>query len=632
MTSTLAEHDSDVSARAAEATRSSPQNTSDEVEYPYLLRGVDPRDLIQEGNTRVVGDVRETRPDLVASIAEHGVDPKVSIISVVRRTEDGGLVVLVGFHRTASAVSVKELENPDLKIVVLVHAPGTTRQEVLIAQGIENSHREGYTQAEEGHLYEQLSLGGLDDDEISRQLTRPVERVRAGRAVAASPLTHAVSEALPGADLLSLAMLTEFADDEADHRKLVRVLAERPYHLGFEVAQVRRKRDMRAKKTEEQQQLAAQGYGIVEDEFNLPEGTARLDELCSGEDENPLERDAHTGCPGRAVVVDVDDDLEVAHIEFCANFAEHGHHSILSVKLRAAEAQLRADGVPIVDSEAADLTLLRDLFADEQAERAITPTEHAGCPGHAAYATEDPLDLSVDVVHVCTDPSGHGHVLRGARNTKTEHSAAFRLAELDRTRKNNAAWRKRKSHRRKWLLDFFAGWRTWKQPTAAKQKGKTATHKQMLPPRVHHLLALAPVLAADFLAEAAPAHNYACTLLKLDQPAGNKRDTNPIAVYLRKKTTSETQALLIRLAQVIGAGEQHWDYAYTDKNADASWRDPSADTRFYFELLEALGYPLDHVEKLINNPELDIEKWPHLAPEPVGETAVADIPDTDAAA
>ena len=156
----------------------------------------------------------------------------------------------------------------------------------------------------------------------------------------------------------------------------------------------------------------------------------------------------------------------------------------------------------------------------------------------------------------------------------------------------------------------------------------------MLPPRVHHWLALAPVLARDFLYDAAPAHRYARGLLKLAEPDGHQRDRNPIAVALRKKTTTQTQAELIALAQVIGACEEHFDRAYTDQ-ADASWRRPSDDTKFYFELLEALGYPLSHVEKLVNNPDLDREHWPHLAPdtEQDSEDAEIDEPadDTDGA-
>jgi hypothetical protein len=42
--------------------------------YPYY-REVDPRELRRIGNSREVGDILKTRPDLVAAMATHGFDP-----------------------------------------------------------------------------------------------------------------------------------------------------------------------------------------------------------------------------------------------------------------------------------------------------------------------------------------------------------------------------------------------------------------------------------------------------------------------------------------------------------------------------------------------------------------------------
>lgn len=46
---------------------------------------------------------------------------------------------------------------------------------------------------------------------------------------------------------------------------------------------------------------------------------------------------------------------------------------------------------------------------------------------------------------------------------------------------------------------------------------------------------------------------------------------------------------MVWLALLVGACEKHGDFPYTD-NADPSWRGPSEDTRYYFQLLAALGY------------------------------------------
>ncbi len=581
------------------ATAVTEQPTAEPDAYPYVLRGVDPRELRADGNSRDVGDVRKRRPELVASVAEHGVNPMISIINVAPNPDDGVLDVLVGFNRHAAAVEVKGLENPDLTIDVLVHAPGTTRQDILVAQGIENIHREGYSQTEEAALYEQLALTGLDDEAIAQQLTRPVERVRAGRTVAATPRTRTAASAdLPDADLLVLGQLAEFADDEDEHQELVTFLTRRPHDFQWKLDQLRRRREQRAQQAEEEQRLAEQGYALLDDAYDPPEGAARLDELCTGDDETPLEPAAHRDCPGRAAVVDVDPGLTVRVTELCSDYAAHGHHTIASVRVAAAEDQLRADGVPIATPDTEGMAELRDLFASAEAELPLTVDEHADCPGHAAYVEIRRYRSSVDVTYVCTDYTAHGHVLRTVRNAAPEPDPVFKAAERKRAAANNKLWRDAKADRREWLVKFFSGWR----------KRKTSD----LPARVHHWLALASVLASDYLEEAAPANRYACTLLKFDEPAGHRRENNPIAVHLRKKSTTESQAVLIRLAQVIGACEQHWDRAYTD-SADASWRSPTDSACYYFELLAALGYPLSHVEQLVNNPELDNEHWPHLA-------------------
>lgn len=568
--------------------------------YPYVVRGIDPRTLRAEGNSREIHDIREQRPELVASIAEHGMNSKISMINVAP-DPDGVLGVLVGFSRTAACIAVKEQENPDLTIDVLVHEPGTTRQDVLFAQGVENLVRKGYSPAEEAGLYQQLALEGVDDDTIATKLVRPVERVRAGRAIAANARTHAASNTLPDVDLLTLASLAEFADNESAHQSLVDTLHTAPHNFEHKLGQLRKQRERRAILADEAQRLTELGYTIIDDEDDLPDGVARLDQLCSDADDAPLDPDAHVDCPGRAATIYVDFWLKVRVTELCSDYPAHGHRTIASARIATAEAQLEADGVPVIDPDTDGATELSDLFADETAEHTLTAEDHAACPGHAAYVEHEPYQSTVDVHYVCTDPAAHGHVLQNSLTPRPEQDSAWKAAEIKRASENNKQWREAKEARRAWLATYFTGWR----------KRKAAD----LPPRVHHWLALAPILASDHLDEAAPAHRYACALLKLGEPTGNERDGNPIAVLLRKKNTSETQAVYVRLAQVIGACEEHWDRAYTDKNADATWRSPSDDSRFYFELLDALGYPLEHVEQLINNPDLDNERWPHLAPE-----------------
>ncbi|HET6286477.1 MAG TPA: ParB/RepB/Spo0J family partition protein [Amycolatopsis sp.] len=599
MTTNLAERDTAVDDVATSSTDvpEAIETVPEQRQYPYLELDVDPRTLRAEGNSRVVGDIREKNPELVDSVAKHGLDPMVSIVNVAPGL-DGVLEVQVGFHRTAAAVAVKEVENPDLTIPVMVHAPGTTR-DLLIAQIIENLHRLGYTQSEEASAYEQLALTGLDDDAISHVLSKPVERIKAGRAVAASPRTiQAANELLPETDLLVLAQLKEFEDNEEDYLTLVRYLRDNPGNFDWKLAQVREDRRQRALRAEEEQRLIDLGYAIVAKSWDRPEGSALLEDLCTGEDQTPLDPVDHTSCPGRGAAVRLLYGRELEITELCMDYEKYGHHTRASVQIATAETQLRADGITIADPDAEGVANLWNLFADGQAEQSLTPEEHAGCPGHAAYAEDDLEETAADIVYVCTDPDAHGHVRRGGG--QVEPDRAYKAAEAKRAAKNNEAWRKAKQERRAWLVKLFTAW----------SRRKPAD----LPKRVHHWLALAEVLASDFLSDAAPKHSYACQLLKIAEPKGTSRAENPLVKRLRQKNCTETQAVLIRLAQVIGACEEHWDRAYTDKSADSSWRSPSEDTKFYFELLEALEFPLSSVERLVNNPELDQAEWPHLVP------------------
>ncbi len=555
--------------------------------YPYY-REVDPRELRRTGNSREVGDILTTRPDLVATMAAHGFDPIASVINVAPDPDTGVLGVLVGFHRAAAAIAVIEhpdpaLRNPDLRVGVLVHAPGTTRQQVLLAQGVENLQRVGFSLAEEASYYHQLALEGLDDAAIAREIGQPVERVRAGRAVAASARTHAAAQQVPEGDLVTMAKLAEFADDEETHQSLVAIVANRPGQLDYYIRDARNQRERDVLLSAECDRLTEKGYLLIEDEEEPPEGALRLKDLVDSPDDSLIDPERHAGCPGRAVSVYVDSDLKVDIVHFCVDFAEHGHRTLAEANIDNVEQQLREQGVRLVDPDTEGVYGLRRLFADDNAEHTLTPAEHN----------------SNAVVHwVCTDYAEHGHVVWAAAVApRTVRDAAYLAAERKRAKVNNAAWKVAKATRREWLAQFFSGWRRRKA--------------NQLPAKLQHWLGLGQVLASDYLNEAAPKHRYACTLLGLDQPTGYQRSEHPIAVLLRRKNTSEPQAIMARLAMVLGACEEHWDLQYTN-NADASWRGSSEDARFYFELLAALGYELSPAEVLINHPEADVERWPHL--------------------
>lgn len=571
--------------------------TNKETEYPYILRKVDPRSLRAVGNSREIHDIRAERPELIASIAANGMDPKASLIMTVPDPKTGVVGVIAGYNRHAAAVEVRKQENRELLIDIVVHEPGTTRADILVAQSNENNHHKEFTQFEQAGLYRELSLFGLDAETISKKVVHPVERVQAGLKVAANPRTRAASAAMPDTDILLMSALADITD-EADHDELIEVLNTNPRNFQWKLRNKLNAQNQRAKQADEAQRLREDGVAVVDDR-DLPGTAETVDELCGADDMTPLDPVQHATCLGRAVAIEVDSDLEVELIEYCLDYATFGHRTIAAVKVETAKAELQADGVRLVAPDDATAVILRGLLADENADHHLTEKEHASCPGHAAYV-EDVLRYDTAKVFVCTDYATNGHILREGFKSEVTRSREWKAAENKRAGHNNKAWKRQKANRRKWLeKTFFKGWRS--------------RDEKSLPARLQNWLALAEVQASHFLAEAAPMHSYACTLLGLNQSVGSVRGEYPITMHLRKKTTSTTQATLIRLAMVLGACESHYNAGYTN-TADGSWRKPSEDTQFYFELLAFLGYPAEHIEKVILDPDLDIEQWPHLAP------------------
>jgi ParB family chromosome partitioning protein len=584
--------------------------------YPYILR-VDPRDLLTGGNIRKVGEVRVTRPDLVDSVIAHGMDSRISIVAVA--DEEAGLQVLQGFHRTAAAVAVKEQERPDLMMDVVVHAPGTTRRELLIIMGNENMHRADLTEAEELALFADLEGEGEDAGGIAKAFSVPRERVQAGLAVARAPRTRQAAEDLHGIDMFALAALAGFEDDPAAHEELQKTLRTAPGRFDDVLGRLERQRAHAAMRSEAVAELEAQGYAIVLDEQDdgdyddyeedgdgeeEEEGSAtslvKLSDLCSAEDMEPLDHASHAECPGRAVQVWVDDWKEKVEVaEYCVDPAQYGHRSIAALNVELLQAELRAANVRVIgrdELEAEGTEELHRICPDPGGEHCFTEESHAGCPGHAGYVYAG-VQNRARVRYVCTDYEGQGHTRRtfGAAQPV---APAFAAAERKRAKVNNMLWKEAREERRAWLKRFFVGWRK-KKPSD-------------LPKRVQHWLALASVLAPGFLHDASATQEYAVDLLGLRRAGDESCRPLELTVAELRKKTSDQQAVMIRLAQVLGACEAHWSQKFTEQ-ADASWRSRSTETRFYFELLGALGYELSHVERLINEPELDNEHWPHLA-------------------
>lgn len=123
-----------------------------------------------------------------------------------------------------------------------------------------------------------------------------------------------------------------------------------------------------------------------------------------------------------------------------------------------AAAALAATGLTIIDIGDVAQKGVRELvmLVDGDGEP-ITPSDHASCPGHAAYMVVDWSADDQDGVHsykpvyVCTQWAAQGHRLCSRSGAQSEPEAA-RRAEV---RRNNAALDAANAVRRTWIRDVL---------------------------------------------------------------------------------------------------------------------------------------------------------------------------------
>jgi ParB family chromosome partitioning protein len=220
------------------------------------------------------------------------------------------------------------------------------------------------------------------------------------------------------------------------------------------------------------------------------------------------------------------------------------------------------------------ITAIRDLCHDGQP---LTEETHATCPGRAAYLHPSWGEPPVQAVHVCTDPSGHGHAPRygGSLPARSGPLSDDEKAERARVRENNAAWRSAETVRRDWLRGFLA------RKTAPKD---------------------APV----FLAHALAAGDHALRrALERGHPLGRDMLGADNAATGWNAAARQLGDLLAKAsparAQMVGLGLAL--AAYEDATGVHSWRNPDPATRRYLAYLVANGYTPSDVERLVLDTE-----------------------------
>jgi ParB family transcriptional regulator, chromosome partitioning protein len=241
-----------------------------------------------------LGDLDE----LTASIRQVGILEPLTVVP----TDDGHHRIVTGHRRKAAAIAaglttVPCYERPDL---------GADSDQVL-AMLIENLRRHDLTELEEARGYQQLLDLGLSATKIAKATGTSRNRVRDALAVTKSDTALSTATA-HGLTLDQALVLTEFAGDDDALDTLTDAAVEDPDRLLHVASRIRQDRERQA----DYERLVADhetaGVTILE---QPPErhrtkalGVPRvLDELIDGDDQ-VLDPDQHTTCPGHAVWIE----------------------------------------------------------------------------------------------------------------------------------------------------------------------------------------------------------------------------------------------------------------------------------------------------------------------------------------
>ncbi|MEB3371298.1 ParB/RepB/Spo0J family partition protein [Saccharopolyspora mangrovi] len=287
-----------------------------EKKLPYL-DDLDPKDLVLRNNPRTISDLESEDPEMLASIGTHGVR-----FPVLATPTDDGPAVIDGFTRVLGALHHQQNQVP----VLLVDEAEAAAWQRLVDQWIANEHRRGLGEADKAVMIEQMALYGFDSDDIAEQLTTDVTVVKAALKVRGSAKTTSLARQHDQLDMLQLAAISEFEDDEDAYTEIVDTLHHQPAQLGHVMARRRQERETRQARDAEIQRLTSAGVTVL-DASELPEASRPLSALKDAQGEALGDKvEEHQSCPGHAASVRTIYTGEARVSWHCLAWKKHGHY------------------------------------------------------------------------------------------------------------------------------------------------------------------------------------------------------------------------------------------------------------------------------------------------------------------
>ncbi|TAL46410.1 MAG: hypothetical protein EPN91_00335 [Salinibacterium sp.] len=253
--------------------------------------------------------------EFLNSIAQYGV-----IVPVLgRRATDGKIYIRAGQRRTLAA---QKLQLP-LPVFWFDGEDDTPEPAWLatVLQIVENDHREPLTTGQRIAAYRQLELDGLSVTKIAQALVKPKEQVKAALTISKSERATEIA-AEYDIDMLQLAAMVEFEDDEHITAQLLEIAVYEPEQFDHALSRARQEKTRHDTIRARRGELEASGKTTVNGSA-LTGGAQRLSML---EKDESITIDPEVG-DGVVIHVNATYNGELIETEWVLDPASHGYKS-----------------------------------------------------------------------------------------------------------------------------------------------------------------------------------------------------------------------------------------------------------------------------------------------------------------
>jgi ParB family transcriptional regulator, chromosome partitioning protein len=272
---------------------------------------LDPHTLLIEGNIRRKPELDD---EFVASVRERGV-----LIPIVAIRTEQGVQVRYGQRRTLAAI---EALRPTVPVMLFSADPGQDLDRI-IEQWHENEHRIGLSVSDQAAAVQQLTVFGLNAEQISQRLGASKHRVDKALQVGASELASKAADRY-ALTLDQAAVVAEFENDKDTVTALVVAAKEGPVRFAHVAQAARDARELAEKVAAATAKLEKAKVRILT--RDQARGATGLNDLTASQDRKPILPVQHKKCPGHAAYV-TDSWRGVETVYVCTDWAKHGHHS-----------------------------------------------------------------------------------------------------------------------------------------------------------------------------------------------------------------------------------------------------------------------------------------------------------------